>query len=411
LAERVDVAVVGAGIVGLGIAWTIAESGRTVTIVDPAPARGATFAAAGMLAPVGELCYEQEHLLEIALASAGLYPIFIDSLGTEETTAGYQKTRTITVGSDAADRQTVSELHRLQLSHNLPVAPLTIREACAIEPFLNPRLACAFTNEQDAHVNPRRLAQILESAIATKAAQNNWTHPHAIRLNAVRLLHESPADMNSRVTGITLTDGSTVHTQEVIIANGCASPQLDGLPEWLKLPLRPVHGDILRLRVPQHLRPLLTSTIRGIVGGVPLYLVPRPDGTLVLGATQRENGSAAVSAGGIHQLLRDAHILVPATAELELIETTARARPTTPDNAPLIGRVGCNPRNPVDLANSTDDIPGLIIATGFFRHGVLLMPVAGQICLQLLDGVTDPRWHRYRPDRFSQPRSQEAHHD
>ena len=167
---------------------------------------------------------------------------------------------------------------------------------------------------------------------------------------------------------------------------------LGALPEGLVLPLRPVHGDILRLRVPEHLRPLCTATLRGVVRGLPVYVVPRNDGTVVIGASSREDGCAGVNAGSVHQLLRDAQVLLPAVAELELIETTARARPGTPDNAPLLGRVAA--------ADGTE-MPGLLIATGFFRHGVLLAPIAARITTQLLAGVRDPAWDRFRPDRFS----------
>ena len=201
------------------------------------------------------------------------------------------------------------------------------------------------------------------------------------------------------MTGVVLSDGSIIEAAEVIVANGLAATQLGALPDTLRLPLRPVYGDIIRLRVPEHLRPLVTATIRGVVRGVPVYLVPREDGTLVIGATQREDGNAGISAGGIHQLLRDAQILVPAVAELEIIEVMARARPGTPDNAPLLGRVR-GARGEADAP-----IPGLLIATGFFRHGVLLMPAAAQICADLLDGVTDPRWAPFAPDRFSSPSS------
>jgi glycine oxidase len=126
-----------------------------------------------------------------------------------------------------------------------------------------------------------------------------------------------------------------------------------------------------------------------------VYIVPRQDGTVVIGATQREDGPSdphAVSAGGVYQLLRDAQQLVPAVAELELLEATARPRPGTPDNAPLLGRVA-HPDG--------GDVPGLIIATGFFRHGVLLTPAAAAVCRQLMDGTPDPRWAGFRPDRFS----------
>jgi len=187
------------------------------------------------------------------------------------------------------------------------------------------------------------------------------------------------------------------------VANGLGAPRLAGLPEGLDLPVRPVYGDILRLQVPAHLQPLLTATVRGIVRGVPVYIVPRGDGTVVIGATQREDGlsatSNAVSAGGVYQLLRDAQVLVPAVAELELLEATARARPGTPDNAPLLGRVG----NPA--GGPAGEVEGLVIATGFFRHGVLLTPVAARIVGELLADSPDSRWSIFRPDRFSATRS------
>jgi glycine oxidase len=385
----VDVAVVGAGIVGLGIAWEAARSGRTVRVIDPAPASGATFAAAGMLAPVSELHYQEEDLLELTLASAALYPEFIAPLA--DGPAGYRSTRTLVVGADAADRQALADLRRLQQRHGLVVEPLGVRQVRSQEPMLGPQLSCAFSIEQDHQVDPRVLAAALQAALDSHARREGWPG-WLLREPAAGLLHEDPADSTSAVTGVELAGGSTLRAAEVVLANGLGAAAVAGLPDGLRLPLRPVYGDILRLRVPEALRPLLTATVRGLVRGLPVYLVPREDGTVVLGATQREDGSAAVSAGGAYQLLRDAQVLVPAVAELELIETTARARPGTPDNAPLLGRVA---------GPGGADIPGLILATGFFRHGVLLTPIAAQICRLLMDGHAGSGWDRFRPDRFS----------
>ncbi|WP_104192446.1 glycine oxidase ThiO [Cryobacterium sp. Y82] len=389
--RTVDVAVIGGGVIGLGIAWALAHSGRTVVVIDPDPAGGATFAAAGMLAAVSELHYREEALLDLMLASSKLYPDFIDSLGTDSDTTGYQRTTTLNVGVDAADRQALADLRAVQVANGLGVEPLTVREARVLEPMLSPQVSGAFLVEQDHQVDPRRLTARIQFALAALAPNGQDA---LVRVHASGLMHADAADTSSRFTGVTLADGRTIHAAEVVVANGLGAADLGGLPEHLRLPLRPVYGDVLRLRVPEHLRPLLTSTVRGLVHGVPVYLVPRTDGTLVIGATQRDDGSGAVSAGGVYQLLRDAQVLVPAVSELELIETTARARPGTPDNAPFLGRVGC----------SSGDIAGLIIATGFFRHGVLLTPVAAQYCLQLIEGIADDRWRNFRPDRFSASR-------
>lgn len=370
--DAVDVAVIGAGVVGLGIAWQAARSGRTVAVIDPAPATGATYAAAGMLAPISELHYDEEELLDLTLASAALYPGFVAALGTG---TGYLPTRTLTVAADAADRRALTDLRLLQEANGLDVRPVSIRSAREAEPMLSASISAAFSVPDDHQVDPRLLAERLQAALEEHGA---WM----IRHSAAAVLHEDPLDAGSPATGVALHDGSLVYAREVIVANGLGALDLRGLPTGL--PLRPVHGDILRLRVPEHLRPLLTATVRGLVRGLPVYLVPRSDGTVVIGATSREDGAAGVSAGGVHQLLRDAQVLVPAVAELELIEVTARARPGTPDNAPLLGRLGA----------------GLLVATGFFRHGVLLTPIAAQICLELLDGRPDPRWSRFHPDRF-----------
>ncbi|WP_104127138.1 glycine oxidase ThiO [Cryobacterium sp. Y57] len=389
--RTVDIAVIGGGVIGLGIAWTLAHSGRSVVVIDPDPAGGATFAAAGMLAAVSELHYREEALLELMLASSKLYPDFIDSLGADSDATGYQRTTTLNVGADAADRQALADLRAVQVANGLGVEPLTVREARVLEPLLSPQVSGAFLVEQDHQVDPRRLTERIQFALTALAPNGQDA---VIRVRARGLLHADATDASSRVTGVALADGSSIQADEVVVANGLWAGELDGLPEHLSLPLRPVYGDVLRLRVPEHLRPLLTCTVRGLVHGVPVYLVPRTDGTLVIGATQREDGSGVVSAGGVYQLLRDAQALVPAVSELELIETTARARPGTPDNAPFLGRVGC----------SNGDIAGLIIATGFFRHGVLLTPVAAAYCLQLIEGSADDRWRNFRPDRFSASR-------
>jgi glycine oxidase len=392
-AAQVDVIVVGAGIVGLGAAWALAESGRSVCVVDPDPAQGATFAAAGMLAAVSELHYQEDELLRLMLSSAARYPQFIESLPGGAAETGFRETETLVVGADSGDRQALTDLHAVQQRHGLDVAQLSVREVRRREQLLSPDLSCAFAVADDHQVDPRMLAAHLLAAFGTRAGGRT----SLIRATAMELLHEDD-DLDSRVIGVALDDGTRLLAQEVIVANALGAGRLAGLPSSLTLPLRPVYGDILRLRIPDRLRPLLTATVRGLVRGVPVYLVPRMDGTVVVGATSREDGSPGVSAGGTYQLLRDAQILVPAVAELELLETTARARPATPDNAPLLGRATAAQGGPV---------PGLVLATGFYRHGVLLTPIAADICRRIIEGDDVPDAHCFRPDRFSSPTRKE----
>jgi len=415
-----DVAVIGGGAVGHGIAWEARRSGRSVVVIDDAPGSGASWAAAGMLAPVSELHYQEEDLLELMLDASARWPGFAADLATAAgSDPGYLTTPTLAVGADAADRRALLDLRAVQLSNGLTVEPLTIREARHREPLLSPGIACALDTPADHQVDPRLLVACIRRALARHAGGTGGNRSHvpgavdgyAVPDKATGLLWNDGA-----VAGAVLEGGGTVLAGETVVANGLHAAELTGLPAGLHLPLRPVHGDILRLAVPAHLRPLVTSTVRGLVRGTPVYIVPRQDGTVVVGATQREDAlgrdtgssAGAVSAGGVYQLLRDAQALVPAVAELELLECTARARPGTPDNAPLLGRVplpggpstGSQPAPGGPTAPGTGHVPGLIVATGFFRHGILLTPAAAAICRELLDGGEDPRWAPFNPGRF-----------
>ncbi|WP_323958988.1 glycine oxidase ThiO [Arthrobacter sp. JZ12] len=369
---EVDVAVVGGGIVGLGIAWEALRRGLTAVVIDPAPATGATHAAAGMIAPASELHYREEHLLQLTLDSAARYPEFLASLEWTGIDPEYRGTGTVVLAVDAADRQSLADLREVQKLHGLDVEQLPVREVRRSEPLIGPAPTGAFRAAGDHQVDPRKLAESLLVAVRARG--------QVIGMRATALQRSG-----TTVTGVMLDDGSAVRARSTVVANGLDAATLEGLP--VPLPLRPVYGDILRLRVPTTLRPLLNATVRGLVRGHAVYVVPREDGTVVIGATMREDGSGAVSAGGVYQLLRDAQQLIPAVAELELEEVLCRARPGTPDNAPLMG---CVPGN-----------DGLIVATGFFRHGVLLTPAAAAACIDLAEGKPLPAGHeRYRPDRF-----------
>lgn len=407
---QADVAVIGGGVIGHGIAWEARRSGRSVVVIDDAPGSGASWAAAGMLAPVSELHYQEEDLLELMLESSALWPAFAADLARDAPgDAGYRPTPTLAIGADAADRRALMDLRTVQRAHGLDVEPLTVREARSREALLSPAISCALDIPADHQVDPRKLVACLREALAGHGEDPGSAVEGAEHGFAVADRASSLAWQGGRVTGVRLAGGGLVTAGETVVANGLGAASLGGLPDGLRLPLRPVHGDILRLRVPEHLRPLITATVRGLVHGVPVYIVPRRDGTVVIGATQREDALGAssperlregaqasaggVSAGGVYQLLRDAQVLVPAVAELELLESTARARPATPDNAPLLGRV--------HLPGTPGPVDGLIVATGFFRHGVLLTPAAAAVCRDLLDGRTDPRWLPFSPARFS----------
>ncbi|WP_329024472.1 MULTISPECIES: glycine oxidase ThiO [unclassified Streptomyces] len=372
-----DVLVIGGGIIGLVTAWRAAQRGLSTALADPEPGGGAAGVAAGMLAAVTELHYGEETLLGLNLASAERYPAFTAEL--EEASGrdiGFRACGTLAVALDADDRAHLRELHELQRRSGLESEWLTGRECRRLEPMLAPGVRGGLRVDGDHQVDPRRLAAALLTAC--ERAGVVFHRRRADRLSVV-------AD---RAAGAVLDDGTEVAADQVVLAAGSLSGRLAGVPAHVLPPVRPVKGQVLRLTVPPAYAPFLSRTVRAVVRGSHIYLVPRENGELVIGATTEEMGwDTTVTAGGVYELLRDAHELVPGITELPLTETRAGLRPASPDNAPLLGRTA---------------LPGLHLATGHGRNGVLLTPVTGDAMASLLaDGELPEAARPFSPGRFS----------
>lgn len=359
-----DVVVVGAGIIGWSIAWRAATAGLQVTVIDPAPSSGASQVAAGMLAPVSEVVYGEEDLLSLTIAGARHWPAFVHELeAASGTDVGYRPAATLLVGADASDVAALRDLMTFQQSLGLDVEPLSSRASRQREPLLSPRIAGGVLAASDHHVDPRRVMDALQTA-AERAG---------VVLRRVRA--ETITYQQGTVTGVGLEDGRHLAAGQVVLAAGTRSPALAAGLEDVAVPVRPVKGELLVLG-PRPDSEIPRGTVRGLVHGRSVYLVPRSDGRLVVGATQQERpGDTTVTAGGVRRLLDDAAALVPAIDELEVLETLAGARPGTPDNRPLVGPSG---------------LDGLLLATGHHRHGVLLAPVTATSIVALLTGRTPP---------------------
>ncbi|KOV70942.1 glycine oxidase ThiO [Streptomyces sp. MMG1121] len=371
-----DVLVIGGGIIGLVTAWRAAQRGLATAVVDPEPGGGAAQVAAGMLAAVTELHYGEETLLALNLRSARRYPAFAAEL-TELTghDLGYRRCGTLQVALDADDRAHLRELHALQRRSGLESQWLSGRECRRLEPMLAPGVRGGLRVDGDHQIDPRRLAAAL--VVACERSAVVFHRAWAERLDVV----------GGRAAGVTTADGTELRAGQVVLAAGSLSGRLAGLPEALLPPVRPVKGQVLRLTVPRAYAPFLSRTVRAVVRGGHVYLVPRENGELVVGATSEELGwDTTVTAGGVYELLRDAHELVPGITELPLVETRAGLRPGSPDNAPLLGPSG---------------LDGLLLATGHYRNGVLLTPVTGDVLAQLLTGGELPEEARpFTPQRF-----------
>ncbi|HZX01983.1 glycine oxidase ThiO [Kribbella sp.] len=349
-----DVVVIGGGLIGLATAWRLAVDGLEVTVCDPTPAAQTSNVAAGMLAPVTEVEFGEDELLALNLASVDAWPAFAAEL--EELTgqpSGLYQTGTLSVAYDVDDMAVLRRVADYQRRLGLEVEDLSGRDARRREPLLATGVSGGVWVPGDHSVDNRQaLATLLK----------------AIELSGVQLIRQRVARVTTSgttATGVQLDNGDTIQAGQIVVAAGPWSSQLDGVPEELRPPVRPVKGEVLRLRVPEAYRPALRHTVRATARGFSVYLVPRPGGELVVGATSTELGyDTRVLAGGVFNLLRDARTVLPITDELELVETIAGLRPATPDNAPVLGPSG---------------LDRLLWATGHYRNGVLLTPITAQV--------------------------------
>ncbi|MBE2999096.1 glycine oxidase ThiO [Nocardiopsis sp. HNM0947] len=364
------VVVVGGGLAGRVTAWRAAQRGLDVTVVEPSDARSASRVAAGMLTPASEAAFGEEPLMEFAVHSAGLYKGFVAELeAASGTDVGHHTTGTLMVAFDRDDLAVLTDLHELQQRLGVPTERLTSRACRKLEPMLAPSVRGGVLAPEDHSVDPRRLLQAL--AVAGERA-------------GVREVADRAVEVTDGLS-VRLAGGGTLEADQVVLAAGCWGNDI-ALPEPVLPTLRPVKGQLLRTRMPEGSEPLVHRTVRGLVKGSPVYLVPRGDGEIVVGATQEELGhDDSLTVGGLWKILRDARELVPGVTELEVTEACVGLRPGSPDNEPLLGPTR---------------VPGLHLAAGHFRHGVLLTPATGEAMAQALtEGTLPAPARRFSADR------------
>ena len=359
--DVVDVAVVGAGVIGLSVAWRAASEGLSVAVCDPEPAQGASWAAAGMLAPTNEARWGEGEVRALALASAAAWPDYAAALEEESgIDVGLRRDGTLSVALDADDYRALAEHFAVLRGMGCDVELLTGQDCRRLEPSLSPRIAGGVLSAGDHQVDNRALLRALTQAIARRGVD--------LRRSAVRQVRSA----GERVAGVALEDGTELAAGKVVLAAGWRSGQVGGLAPGDIAPVRPVKGQILRLQSNPSI-PVIGRAVRALAQGRSVYLVPRASGEVVVGATVEERGpDMTVTAGAVYDLLRAAVAVVPEVGELELSEAIARLRPGSPDNGPVIGPAST---------------PGLFLATGHYRNGILLAPVTAYALLEALSGT------------------------
>jgi len=398
-----DVIVVGGGVIGAAIAWRAARAGERVTLIDPGgddPRTDdkASLVAAGMLGPVSESVFGEQDLLDLNLHAIERFPSFNAELeeATGHTT-GLRTEGTLAVAYDSGDLAALDRLTDFRHGIGLQAERLSARECRKLEPFLAPNAMGGVFAKGDLSVDNRRYLAALRAAAAAAGVQRVTGIVTAVDEGQVAVAAPGESGTGPAADSAAGGPARVLTAHRIVIAAGHATRQLAGVPDAVRTAIRPVKGQILRLRHPGSIPPVLTHTVRAIVQGHDLYLVPRADGELVVGATQEERDDRDVMAGAVHDLLRDAQIAVPAVSELVFAEANAGLRPGTSDNGPILGPV-------TGTGGAAGGDGSLIIAAGHFRNGIMLSAITADAVTAILGGqAPHPAWGPFQPGRFRVP--------
>jgi glycine oxidase len=359
LPTSVEVAVIGAGVWGLTAAWRLAAGGATVALVDDGGEPTAAVAA-GMLCPWSEHEDDGERDFYTALReAAAAWPAFAAEVeAAAGLPSGFHRCGSVYVAARPEHLGAVRRVRETLARNGRPEDWQDADALTAVEPGLGPAVSGGIALDDEHQADPAVLVTALRAACSAAGVA----------------FVDGTAEI---APGGIRVAGSMVAAGVVVNAAGHAAGRLSR-----RVPVRPVKGQILTL-APRADHP---SPLRRMVRTPSCYLVPRPDGRVVVGATQEERGDRDVTAAGVFDLLEDALLIAPELAELRLAATLAGLRPATPDLRPAIG--------------ADDD--GLVWATGGFRHGVLLLPVAGDAIAAAARGEALPDPARgFDPRRFA----------
>ncbi|HEY3250834.1 MAG TPA: glycine oxidase ThiO [Ignavibacteria bacterium] len=363
--------IIGGGIIGLSVGWQLAKKGFDVEILERDKAgKSSSYAAAGMLAPQAEMGFEDIDLFYLCRKSLELYPQFVNELYEDGgIKVEVEKTGCILPGFDRDHWERLRRLYDFREKIGLPVVWLSGSEAREVEPFLSPKCTGAIWVEDDSQINNRRLLEALRKAYLNKGGK--LYEDHTVEKINIE---------NGKVKGAHF-HGIDVNYDSVIIAAGAWSKQIDGLPENLLPPVRPVKGQIINLRLNESCK--LTKVVRA----PDAYLLPKSDGRLVVGASNEEMGyDLNPTAGEIFRMLERAWEAVPSIYDLPIESIEVGLRPGSRDHQPIVG--DC-------------DVEGLYFATGHYRNGILLAPItAYELSNWIVSGNKSETLDNFQLSRF-----------
>lgn len=364
--------IVGAGVMGLTVAWQLARRGQSVIVLErDEPGAGATTAAGGMLGLTAEVHFGEHELLALQKKSLSMYPDYVaelrDDAGIEP---GYRDEGALVVARDRDDVEALERVFDYQKSVGLDARWLEGPEVDRMARGLG-SVERAVLCPDDHVVDTDRLCDALVAACRVSGVEMR------LKASVRRILVDG-----GRARGVGLTGGRRLYGERTVVCAGSWCRDIDGIPEIHSGVVRPVRGQTVLLNNGD------TPIPKRVVRSPDVYLVPRADGRLMIGSTMEEKGFAwEVTAGAVRTLLREAWWVMPGIDELEIAKLNAGFRPMSLDGRPLIG---------------PSAVDGLHLATGHGRHGILLAPATGELVVdQLLRPDSAEIPEAFHPQRFS----------
>lgn len=355
-----EIAIVGAGTIGLAVGWELARRDRDVVIFERERAgSGASTASAGMLAPAAEFEFEETDLLELELESLDRYPAFVERL-ERETDLGvdYRTEGTLIVGLERDHADALEHIHSRRREVGIDAEGITAERARELESGLDPSIHSAIQCPSDHQVDPVRLVRALEAAFRHEGGE------------LVEETEIAEVQIEGAAEAVVTEEGAVHEADEIVLAAGARADQIGGLPDGLLPHIRPVRGQMVSVDLGD---PPLTDHVLRVPDPARLdvYLAPKSDGRLLIGATSEERGfDPHLTAGGVYDLLRGAYRALPGIYDHDLLDAWTGFRPVTLDNEPVIGPT---------------DVEGLWFALGHGRSGILLTPVTAEDLAEAID--------------------------
>jgi glycine oxidase len=368
------VLIIGGGIIGLSIAWRLIGIGKKVVVVDKRNlGKEASWAAAGMLSGRLDLKPSEKRLLPIFEKSHHAWPKFAKELENKSgKRIGYRKEGTLMIACDINEEQKLKNNYNFLKNNNIHVSWLSGNKIREKEPYVSNNVLSGFFSPEDHHVNNRYILDALITIL--KKNKNNCIFKENTEVEKI-------ITDKDQVIGVQ-TRNETIKTKEIIICSGAWTNKIKNI-EIKEVPIRPVKGQMVCLKMPKNI-----SLLKHILWRENVYLVPRDNSDLIIGATEEEMGfDKSLTAGGIYNLLKIAREALPAIENLSIVESWAGLRPATRDEAPIIG--------------PSKKIKGLIYATGHHRNGILLAPLTSNVIKNYyLNGKIENDFNNLRPGRF-----------